>query len=148
SDDGNIVVFATRGAFVAGDTNVCANDAMANAPCSDVYVHDRASGQTMRISVSSDGTQGNDASFAPSVSADGRYVLFTSLASNLVANDTNGASDAFIHDRLLHTTTRVSLGNGGAQGASASTGAVLSKNGQVMAFLAAANAFGSPADPE
>ena len=85
---------------MAGDTNGAI----------DVFVHDRQTGQTTRVSVASDGTQGNDHSFVSSLSADGRYVAFTSLASNLVAGDTNGTSDAFVHDRQTGQTTRVSVG--------------------------------------
>jgi hypothetical protein len=65
----------------------------------------RTTGETARVSVAGDGTQGNADSTAPAISADGRYVVFTSAASNLVANDTNGVSDVFLHDRVTHTTT-------------------------------------------
>jgi len=57
-----------------------------------------------RVSVSSSGAQGNGESGWPSLSADGRYVAFTSEASNLVAGDTNGAADVFVHDRQTGAT--------------------------------------------
>jgi hypothetical protein len=57
-------------------------------------------GTTTRVSVSSDGAQGNAISFQPEVSADGRYVAFDSGASNLVPGDTNGALDVFLRDRM------------------------------------------------
>ena len=57
-----------------------------------------ATGITVRVSVASDGTQGNGSSYASSISADGRYVAFRSNASNLVASDTNQKYDIFVKD--------------------------------------------------
>ena len=67
-------------------------------------MHDRQTGATERVSVDSAGNQGNDGSWLPAISADGRYVAFQSYASNLVPGDTNGCSsndcaDIFLHDR-------------------------------------------------
>ena len=64
-------------------------------------------GTTTRVSVASDGTQGNSFSDNPDISADGRYVVFNSFASNLVSGDTNGYWDVFVRDRQTGTTTRV-----------------------------------------
>ena len=61
-----------------------------------------ALGATTRVSVASDGTQGNGRSGyydGPSISADGRYVAFDSAAGNLVSGDTNAAEDIYVHDR-------------------------------------------------
>ena len=66
-------------------------------------------GPTTRVSVDSAGTQGDGDSSDPSISADGRYVAFDSLATNLVAGDTNAFSDVFVRDRQTGTTTRVSV---------------------------------------
>ena len=89
SADGRYVAFMSAASnLVSGDT--C---------CSDIFVHDRQSGQTTRVSVASDGAQGNNHSWYPSISADGRYVAFHSYASNLVSGDTNSAPDVFVHDR-------------------------------------------------
>lgn len=77
-------------------------------------------GTTVRASVSSTGQQGNDGSEFPRLSADGRYVIFSSQASNLVADDTNAAGDVFVRDLVAGVTVRVSLGNAGAQGNAAS----------------------------
>src|SRR5689334_17711138 len=85
-----------------------------------------ASAQITRVSVSTAGTEANGASFTPSVSADGRFVVFSSLATNLVADDTNGVADVFLRDRDTDTdgildeagavsTTRLSLGSGSLQ---------------------------------
>jgi Tol biopolymer transport system component len=64
-----------------------------------LFVHDRSTGTTTRVSVASDGTQANDRSYWPAISADGRFVTFSSSASNLVPDDTNGTSDVFVHER-------------------------------------------------
>jgi Tol biopolymer transport system component len=91
---------------VPGDTN----------GVSDVFVRDRVANTTTRVSVSSDGTQGDARSLYCSISPSGRFVVFTSKASNLVEGDTNGADDIFVHDRETGNTTRVSVGGGGVQG--------------------------------
>ena len=83
----------------------------------DIFVHDRQTGSTTRVSVDSAGGQGNDESlYDPALSADGRYVAFYSTASNLVLGDTNGAWDIFVHDRQTGSTMRVSVDSAGGQG--------------------------------
>src|SRR5437660_12830547 len=64
---------------------------------------------TVRVSVASDGTEGNDVSLGSALSADGRFVAFDSAATDLVAGDTNGVSDVFVHDRQTGTAERVSV---------------------------------------
>ena len=71
---------------------------------------------TERVSVASGGTEGNGASLSSALSADGRFVAFVSAATDLVAADTNGVSDVFVHDRQTGATERVSVASGGAQG--------------------------------
>jgi Tol biopolymer transport system component len=86
-----------------------------NRLVNDVFVHDRETGLTERVSVASDGTPGNgNADSFTSISADGRYVAFSSSSSNLVAGDTNGVRDVFVHDRETRATERVSVGPFGA----------------------------------
>src|SRR6188474_2237255 len=70
---------------------------------------------TQRVSLQSTGSQGNGGSFDSSISPDGRYVAFLSLASNLVPGDTNGVKDIFLRDRLTGTTERVSVDSAGVQ---------------------------------
>ena len=74
----------------------------------DIFVRDRKLGETTRVSVSSTGEEGNSGSlFYPSISANGRFVAFTSYASNLVAGDRNHAEDVFVRDRKRGVTTRI-----------------------------------------
>ncbi len=89
SGDGRYVAFYSWASnLVPGDTN----DAR------DIFVHDMQTGATVRASVASDGRQANDISVRPSISADGHFVAFESLASNLVTGDTNEAWDIFVHE--------------------------------------------------
>jgi Tol biopolymer transport system component len=128
--DGRYVLFSTSAAAVPEDTNGTV----------DVYVRDLRRGTTRRASVATDGTQGNSASMTDAISGDGRYVAFTSYASNLVPNDTNGTTDVFRHDLRTGATVRVSVGPGGRQsggglhGGFGSGGPSLSENGRMVAF--------------
>ena len=96
--------------LVAGDTN----------GSKDIFVFDRQTHTTERVSIASDGTEANGFSFDQSISADGRDVTFLSWASNLAAGDTNGLGDIFVFDRQTHTTERVSVASDGAEGNSVS----------------------------
>ncbi len=130
STDGRFVAFVSVAAnLVTGDTNGVA----------DVFVHDRGTGATERVSVSSSGVQGNANSLGPAISGDGRYVVFRSLASNLVAGDANGASDVFLHDRRTGITERVSATPGGADANGASSYPTITPNGRYVAFESAAS---------
>lgn len=89
SDDGRFIAFHSFARnLVDNDTNYE----------SDIFVHDQQTGETVRVSVASDGTEGNGRSWDKSISADGRFVAFSSNASNLVSNDTNGVMDIFVHE--------------------------------------------------
>jgi Tol biopolymer transport system component len=99
-------------AFESSATNLVANDTNG---VGDVIVRDRLAGTTERVSVDSAGAQGNAVSTYAQISPDGRFVTFSSAATNLVAGDTNSQIDSFLHDRLLHTTVRVSTSALGVQ---------------------------------
>lgn len=134
SSDGRYIVFESASDnLVANDTNTV----------SDIFVHDQLNCVTSRISLSSAGTQatGGD-STNPQISNDGRYVVYQSLATNLVTGDTNGVEDIFVRDRQSNTTTRVSVTSGGAQGTSGSFNPVISGDGRFVAFESRANLFG------
>jgi Tol biopolymer transport system component len=112
SADGRYVAFhSDMSNLVPGDTN----------RTFDIFVHDRVTGKTERVSVSSHGVQANGENIgAPSISAGGRYVAYSSLASNLVPGDTNDITDAFVRDRRTHRTMLVSVSSSGEQGTDAS----------------------------
>jgi Tol biopolymer transport system component len=125
SGDGRYVAFVSGSTnFVAGDTN----------GFSDVFVHDRQTRTTTRVSVSSSGAQTNHTSGRPSISADGRYVAFWSLASTLVGNDQTLTDDAFLHDRALRTTELLNVSSSGARANSASFNPALSADGRYAVF--------------
>jgi hypothetical protein len=127
SADGRIVVFASRATnLVPGDTNLS----------QDVFVYDRHTGRTERISVSSGGVQASGGfSFPRDVSADGRFVLFGSTASNLVDGDTNGLDDLFVRDRRTGRTERVNVSSAGLQGnGEVFQAAGISADGRFVAF--------------
>jgi len=130
SADGRFAAFASAANnLAAGDTN----------NLFDVFVRDRQSGTTLRVSVSTAGVEGNGSSSYPSLSADSRCVAFGSLATNLVAGDTNGQEDVFVRDRQLGTTERASLATGATQGDGKSTEPSLSADGRFVAFSSAAS---------
>lgn len=127
--DGEIVAFDSQAStLVPGDTNLT----------TDVFVHDRRTGATERVSVSSSGDQANDVSTRPGIDAAGALVVFDSAASNLVAGDTNGALDVFVHNRKTHSTERVSVSSNGAQGNGPSYSPTISASGQFICFVSAA----------
>jgi Tol biopolymer transport system component len=129
-------------AFRSLATNLVASDANGTW---DIFVHDRASGTTTRVSVDEAGDEANRSSSAPTLSADGRFVAFSSSASDLVPLDTNALADIFVHDRLSGTTTRASVASGGAQSDGHSLDVALSADGRHVAFASyAANLV--PAD--
>ena len=130
SADGRYVAFSSAASnLVAGDTN----------GVRDIFVHDRQTRKTARVSVASDGSQANDFSIYPSISADGRYVAFGSSASNLAAGDTNGVEDVFVHDRQTGETNRVSVASGSSQADSSSEFSTISADGRYVAFVSRAS---------
>ncbi|MGW0222803.1 S8 family serine peptidase [Streptomyces tendae] len=125
SDDGQVVAFASPASnLVAGDTN----------GTFDVFVTDRGKQTTQRVSVASDGAQGDDFSLSPTLSADGRYVGFNSAATGLVPGDTNRLTDAFVHDRASGVTERVSVASDGTAGNGLSSAPSLSADGRYAVF--------------
>lgn len=106
SADGRYVAFASiADNLVFGDDNAA----------SDVFVADLKTGTIRRASVSGRGGQGNGPSSNPSISADGRFVSFTSAASNLVRRDRNRVQDVFVHDMLTGSTRLASVSSAGRQ---------------------------------
>lgn len=129
SANGRFVAFDSDSpALVAGDTN----------QVRDVFVHDRATGTTDRVSLAADGTEADGQSQRPTLSSDGRYVAFWSDATNLVADDGNEVADVFVVDRIDGIVRRASLGPGGVEGNGNSVRPVISADGSLVAFESAA----------
>jgi Tol biopolymer transport system component len=100
----------------------------------DVFVADLPSGSISRVSLAAAGGQADERSYSPSISADGRIVAFSSFATNLVPDDTNGLLDVFLRRRDQQTTTRLSVGPDGAQGDGLSFAPVVSADGERVVF--------------
>jgi Tol biopolymer transport system component len=111
----------------------------------DIYVHERETGITTRVSENTMGDESDGFSLDPSISANGQYVAFLSDATDLVAGDTNGKVDIFVHDRQTGETTRVSVDSGGAEGDDISTGPSISSDGRYVAFESIAADLVAPA---
>ncbi len=125
SANGRFVAFASNASnLVPGDTN--------NAP--DIFVRDLSTNTTTGVSVSSSGDRGNRSSYSPSISADGRFVTFSSAATNLVPGDTNADNDIFVRDLLTNTTTLVSVSSNGARANGFSSLPSISANGRFVLF--------------
>lgn len=133
SADGRYVVFSSdANNLVADDTN---------GRVQDVFLHDTQSGETSLISVSSSGDQGNHDSFTrrPSISGDGRFVVFFSSADNLVTGDENGVQDVFLHDRDGGKTTRISSAADSGEANGDSVYPTISTDGRFIAYYSSAN---------
>lgn len=128
SGDGRYVLFRSNATnLVTGDTNTFA----------DLFVRDVTAATTQRVSVGNTGSQPNNVSYMGAISANGRYVVFSTAATNLVTGDTNIAEDVFVRDRTSNTTTRVSVSSSGAQtptGELGSTSPSISDDGRFVAF--------------
>ncbi len=125
SSDGRFIAFSSFASnLVTGDTNTVM----------DIFRHDTQTGTTTMVSVDSSGGLGNDASITPAISSDGRFIAFTSYASNLAVGDTNDLSDVFLHDTQTGTTTRVSVNSSGVEGNSSSRDTSISSDGRYLAF--------------
>jgi hypothetical protein len=137
----NGVSMSADGRFIAFDSD--ASDLVQNDTNGrfDVFVRDMTDGKTRRVSISSQGHQGNgDSGFdGVAISGDGTTVAFDSVASNLVAGDTNKTGDVFVRDLGRGTTSRVSVTSNGGQANDSSDFASLSLHGSVVAFESVAS---------
>jgi Tol biopolymer transport system component len=123
SADGRFVAFESLAeSLVPGDTN----------ECTDVFVHDRELSTTVRVSVDSNGEQGAGDSRAPSISADGRFVAFESLALNL--DSSARVAGIFVHDRSTGETELVSVDSAGRPASRPSVRPSISADGRYVAF--------------
>lgn len=100
----------------------------------DIFLHDRTTGVTSRISDPPTGGQANDESFEPAIASKGRYVSFESFASNLVNGDSNFGEDVFLYDDSTGSIERVSVSSRGSQGNDWSFDPAISEDGRYVAF--------------
>ncbi|MEM9773131.1 MAG: hypothetical protein AAF902_01030 [Chloroflexota bacterium] len=129
SQDGRFLVFDSAA------SNIVPNDVNGRW---DVFVYDIQNKTIEMVSVNSNGEQANRGAGYPDISADGRYISFTSGSTNLVLNDINGKSDVFRHDRETGETIRVSISSEGVEGdehSSLSTYNYISSNGRFISFI-------------
>jgi Tol biopolymer transport system component len=133
SADGGFVAFASTAQLVSDDTNAV----------SDVYLRDLRHARTILVSRGMDGRAAVGASYAPALSADGRYVAFTSRAGNLAPNDHNQDTDVFLRDLATGTTSLVSATFQGASANAASDRPALSANGRWVVYQSLASNLGS-----
>ena len=122
-------------AFTSYSNNLSPND---NNNGRDIFVHDRATGLVRQVSVNSQGIGGDRKSLAPSISGDGRFVAFMSLANNLVPGDSNYTFDVFVHDCMTGVTERVSLDALGRESPFGGRFPSISDDGRFVAFESAA----------
>jgi hypothetical protein len=126
SSDGRRVAFmSTASDFVPGDTNSAI----------DVFVRDMDAGVTTRVNVSSTGIEANNATPYASLSPDGRFVAFSSYATNLVPNDLNGFDDVFLHDRWTGRTEIVSARADGSPTGHRSYDPFVSRDAGTIAYV-------------
>jgi len=130
SADGRFIVFRSHASnLVAEDTNYLG----------DIFLRDRLNGTLQRVNLSSTGEQAlGGPSDEPAISADGRFIVFRSNATNLVPNDTNSRRDIFVRD-LQGTTTRVSVDSSAGESNGSSYSPVISADGAAIAFYSEAN---------
>lgn len=125
SADGRFVAFESDAAnLVAGDAN----------GARDIFVRDRQLGTTEIVSIPDGGGASNGNSFFAHISANGRFVIFESAATNLVGDDHNNKNDLFVRDRQLGRTTRVSVATGGLEANGKSSNGMLTGNGGSVIF--------------
>ena len=126
------------GATVAFETDADNLSAVDNDGDSDVYVKEPYTGTVELISQSPTGSVGNDVSSNSFVSADGRFVVFASIADNLGPAHTNGQFDLFVRDRWNDTTSRVTLGHASDEPTAGTYYGQCTANGKLVAFQSSA----------
>lgn len=129
SADGRYIV------FTSDSTNLVSNDTNNRQ---DIFLRDRQAGTTVRISVSNTGIQANNNSYSASITPDGRFVTFSSRATNLTPDDITASEDVFVHDRQTGLNEVISVSSAGVQGFSASVNPSISDDGRFVAFTSTA----------
>jgi len=137
SAEGRYVAFSSDASnLIPNGTHVC-RDSISSFQCNHIFIHDRSTGITERVSVASNGEKGNNGSHYPSISADGRHVVFLSSATNLAPNDNNRMLDAFVRHLDTNQTEIVSIASDGTQGSQGVEfiAPAISADGRYVAFV-------------
>ncbi|MCA9936452.1 MAG: carboxypeptidase regulatory-like domain-containing protein [Ardenticatenaceae bacterium] len=121
--------------FYANATNLVAND---TTPNFDIFLHDRQTGDTVRVSQDAQGGEASGDSFLPVISDDGRFIAYISIADNLVSGDTNNSFDVFVYDRTTGQNQLISRTTAGLIGNGDSFIPTLSADGRTITFFSAA----------
>lgn len=130
SADGRFVVFdSSEPGLVVSDNNNAA----------DIFIYDHQNQTTQRVSVSSEGFEGESSSHSAAVSSNGQMIAFVSNSSHLVSDDTNGKADIFLHDRLSGNTTRISKNSFGIESNGENCNPRLSLDARYVVFESDAN---------
>jgi Tol biopolymer transport system component len=138
SPDGRYILFSSTADNLVLTTN---NSPVSGAvpPGLNVFLRDRTNGTTRLVSVNLAGTGGGNGDSLPTgISTNGRYALFESSASDLVAGDSNNAADVFIRDMVASQTILVSTGYNGGSGKGVSRSSVMTPDGRYVAFVSVA----------
>lgn len=137
---GQFVVFeSSANTLVANDTNN--NDPANNPAATDIFLYNRSTATTTRISVSASGAQANGISTKPAISANGRYITYTSDATNLITANNPAATDVFLYDQTNGAVRRISSGPNDSLGNDASDDSSISGDGNYIAFRSNATNF-------
>lgn len=125
-------------AFTSASNNLAVGD---GNPFEDGFLHNRETGETVLVTIATDGTPGNDRILVTDISADGRFVVFESATGSMVPMDKNGTYDVFVRDTVTNETTRVSVATSGAEGDGDSRKGTISGDGRYVAFVSRATNF-------
>lgn len=137
--DGSAPSISAQGRYIAfrsGATTLVGDDTNSHP---DIFVRDFTMGQTLRASIATDGSEANDTSYDPVISADGSAVVFRSEADNLVVGDTNGERDIFVHRLASRITERVSISTLGVESTDRSSNPDISGSGRFVVFESRGN---------
>lgn len=134
SDNGRYIVYmADADNLDSEDDSWCFTNEI-RWSCINIFVYDRETEKTRWITRGLNGEYPNETSLVPTISADGRYIVYMSRAGNLVEGDTNNAQDIFLYDQKTQQTTLISMATDGTKGNNFSTRPVISADGQFVAY--------------
>ena len=141
NDDGSIIAFQSDATNLSpvSTSSLQTTRIIAFTTQNEIYVHNTADSTTTKVSFGSGGVQADGPSQDASLNGDGRFALFSSSATNLVANDSNKVDDIFVHDRTANTTVRVSVAGDNTEATNASASGTINGNANFVGFTTDSN---------